>query len=80
MRAGWAATAAVTAAYAPAIGEPGPLLVAEQDAAEVMRLAVDSADPHAIKFADTALDAYAGTGDAALLAASVRATEQIGPW
>lgn len=79
LAAGWAATAAITAAYAPAIGEPRPLLVAEQEAAEVMRLAVESADPHAIKFADTVLDAYAGTGDAALLAASVRATEEIGP-
>lgn len=80
LAAGWAATAAVTAAYAPAIGDPSPLPVAEQGAAGAMRLAVESAGPHAIKFADTVLDAYASTGDAALLAASVRATEQIGPW
>ncbi|ABP54504.1 hypothetical protein Strop_2051 [Salinispora tropica CNB-440] len=78
--AGWAATAAITAVYAPATGEPRPLVVGARDAADVMQLAVDSAGPHAIKFVDAAFDAYAGTGDTALLAASAGATERIGPW
>ncbi|WP_422733778.1 questin oxidase family protein [Micromonospora sp. WMMD558] len=80
LAAAWAATAAVTAAYAPATGRSAPPAVPDLDPVEVMRLAVDSAGPHAIKFADAALDAYAITGDAALLAASVHATEQTGRW
>jgi hypothetical protein len=45
-----------------------------------MRHAADSAGPHAIKFADAALDAYDTTGDTTVLAASLRATEQTGRW
>lgn len=43
----------------------------------MIRRAVDSGDAHTIKFADAAIEAYARCGDDALLAASVRATEQI---
>ncbi|GIJ27609.1 hypothetical protein Vqi01_27710 [Micromonospora qiuiae] len=77
LAAAWAATAAVTAAYAPAVGQLGPPPGPELDAAEVMRRAVDSGDAHAIKFADAGIETYARCGDPGLLAASVRATEQI---
>ncbi len=80
MAAAWAATAAVTAAYAPATGRPAPPAAPDVDPAEVMRHAVDSAGPHAIKFADAALDAYATSSDAAVLATSLLATEQTGRW
>ncbi|MCN0176839.1 hypothetical protein [Salinispora arenicola] len=80
LAAAWAATVAVTAAYAPVTGRPAPPVTATLDPADVVRLAVDSGGPHAITFADAVLDAYALTGDAALLAVSVRATEQTGPW
>ncbi|GGM48627.1 hypothetical protein GCM10011608_36820 [Micromonospora sonchi] len=73
LAAAWAATAAITSAYAPAMGRPVPPPRPELDAAEVMRRAVDSGDAHAIKFADAAVEAYARCGDPALLAASVRA-------
>nr|WP_243704529.1 hypothetical protein [Micromonospora sp. KC723] len=72
LAATWAATAAVTAAYAPATGRPAPPAAPDVDPAEVMRHAVDSAGPHTIKFADAALDAFASTGDTALLATSLR--------
>ncbi|MEU6019955.1 questin oxidase family protein [Micromonospora sp. NPDC047134] len=80
LAAAWAATAAVTAAYAPATGHPAPPAAPDVGPAEVMRRAVDSAGAHAIKFADTALDAYAGTSDTTVLAASLHATVQTGRW
>ncbi|MFF5216755.1 questin oxidase family protein [Micromonospora sp. NPDC000442] len=80
LAAAWAATAAVTAAYAPTTGRPAPPAAPDVDPAEVMQHAVDSAGPHAIKFADAALDAYATTSDTTVLAASLLATEQTGRW
>ncbi|GIJ76671.1 Protein of unknown function [Micromonospora phaseoli] len=80
LAAAWAATAAVTAAYAPATGRPAPPAAPDVDPGEVMRHAVNSAGPHAIKFADAALDTYATTSDTTVLAASLRATEQTGRW
>ncbi len=77
LAAAWAATAAVTAAYAPAVGRSAPPSRPDLDPAEVIGRAVDSGDAHAIKFADAAMDAYAHGGDPALLAASLRATEEI---
>jgi hypothetical protein len=75
--ASWAATAALTAIYAPAApaaptGPPGP-----QGAEETFARAVEHGDEHVIKFADTAADVYARTGDAGALAAAVRATQLI---
>jgi hypothetical protein len=40
--------------------------------------AVDHGDEHVIKFADTAADAYARTGNPDALAAAVRAADLIG--
>jgi hypothetical protein len=73
--AAWAATAAVTAAYSPARPRPPLIRVSAPEIAEVMHRAADSGDEHAIKFADTATDAYPRSGDdpavAALAVASV---------
>ncbi|MFV2104846.1 questin oxidase family protein [Micromonospora sp. LOL_024] len=80
LAAAWAATAAVTASYAPATGRSAPPTAPDVDPAEAMQHAVDSTGPHAIKFADTALDAYAITSDTTLLAASIHASEQTGRW
>ena len=64
--AAWAATAAVTSAYAPSKGLPVQPHLPAGSIEEVMDRAVASGDAHAIKFADTALDTYARGGDPAL--------------
>ncbi|MGP3987100.1 questin oxidase family protein [Streptomyces sp. 3N207] len=78
--AAWAASAAVTAVYAPAEGAPVPsaLSVAPEEA--FARAAVHG-DEHAIKFPDTALDVAARADDEDPLAvtAVLRATELIEP-
>jgi hypothetical protein len=79
--ASWAAAAALTAIYAPAapVGPaelPSPP-TGPQAAEEAFARAVDHGDEHVIKFADTAADVYARSGNAAALAAAVRATELI---
>ncbi|HEX5598338.1 MAG TPA: questin oxidase family protein [Micromonosporaceae bacterium] len=77
LQAAWAATAAVTAAYAPAQPRPfGPLRIAP-DIPEVLQQATDSGDAHAIKFADTAVDTYRRSADASILAMALRSIEQI---
>ena len=79
--AAWAAAAALTAIYAPADPAPaetlpdpppGPLA-----AEEIFARAVEHGDEHVIKFADTAADVYARTGNPRALAAAVRAAELI---
>jgi hypothetical protein len=79
--ASWAAAAALTAIYAPAaraaqadLPDPpsGP-----RAAEETFARAVEHGDEHVIKFADTAADVYARTGDRDALAAAVRATQLI---
>lgn len=72
LAAAWAATAAVTAAYSPATARFATGTA--PDAAGVMQRAADSGDAHAIKFADTAVEAYHRTGDPALLASAHHAT------
>ncbi|ASW58063.1 questin oxidase family protein [Plantactinospora sp. KBS50] len=70
LAAGWAATAAVTAAYAPATGRPMPVAAAGTTAAEVLDRALATGDPHAIKFADVAVESAArGAGTSALAVA-----------
>ncbi|MDR7275035.1 questin oxidase family protein [Catenuloplanes atrovinosus] len=76
LAAAWAATAAVTAAYAAPTPRPAPAGPVERD--EVLDRALATGDPHAIKFADAAVDAYARTGDARHLTASAVATADIG--
>ncbi|MBG0566191.1 questin oxidase family protein [Actinoplanes aureus] len=76
LAAAWAASAAVTAAYSPAVPEPaGADLVAS--AADVFDQATVSGDAHAIKFADAAIEAWQVTADPALLAAAGHATTLI---
>jgi hypothetical protein len=80
--ASWAAAAALTAVYAPAAPAaraelPDPP-AGQQAAEEAFARAVEHGDEHVIKFADTAADVYARTGDTAALAAAVRATQLIG--
>lgn len=70
LRAAWAASAAVTAAYTP----PAPAAAPETagiTAEEVFARAAAHGDEHTVKFADTALD----VGDAPALGAALRAVE-----
>jgi hypothetical protein len=77
--ASWAAVAALTAIYSPAApagpaGLPDP--PAGPDAAgETFARAVEHGDEHVIKFADTATEVYARTGNPEALAAAVRAAQ-----
>jgi hypothetical protein len=80
--ASWAAASALTAIYTPAapaaqteLPDPpdGP-----QAAEETFSRAVEHGDEHVIKFADTAADVYARTGNTDALAAAVRAAQLIG--
>jgi hypothetical protein len=79
--AAWAAAAALTAIYAPAApaepaGLPDPPS-GPQAVEETFARAVEHGDEHVIKFADTAADAYARTGNPGVLAAAIRATHLI---
>ena len=79
--AAWAAVAALTAVYAPAAPAPWTALPdppgGPQAAEETFARAVEHGDEHVIKFADTAADVFARTGDTGALAAAVRATHLI---
>jgi hypothetical protein len=79
--ASWAAAAALTAIYAPPAPAahtelPGPP-AGRRAVEEIFARAVEHGDEHVIKFADTAADGYARTGNADALAATVRATQLI---
>jgi hypothetical protein len=81
LAASWAAAAALTAVYAPAAPAartdlPGPP-DGSQPAEDTFARAVDHGDEHVIKFADTAADVYARTGNPGALAAAVRAVDLI---
>jgi hypothetical protein len=75
LHAAWAATAAVTSAYAPVVGRPFDGASDDPDA--VLDRAAELGDAHAIKFADAALDAWRRDGDPGLLAAADNATTLI---
>jgi hypothetical protein len=75
LHAAWAATAAVTSAYAPVVGRP--FGGASDDPDAVLDRAAELGDAHAIKFADAALDAWRRDGDPGLLAAADNATTLI---
>jgi hypothetical protein len=75
--AGWAAAAAVTAAYSPALGRPEPVAEPGLGIDAVMRRATDTGDPHAIKFADTAVDTFRRGGDRRVLATVAQAADQL---
>ena len=77
--ASWAAVAALTAIYSPAApaglaGLPDPP-AGPHAAGETFARAVEHGDEHVIKFADTATDVYARTGNPEALAAAVRAAQ-----
>jgi hypothetical protein len=79
--ASWAATAALTAIYAPPVPAAHTELpdfpAGAQPVEEIFARAVEHGDEHVIKFADTAADVYARSGNADALAAAVRATQLI---
>ncbi|MFF5453064.1 questin oxidase family protein [Streptomyces sp. NPDC012950] len=73
LSAAWAASAAVTAAYAPV--EPAPYEATPLTPEEVFARAAAHGDDHTIKFTDTALD----VGGPLALAAAVRSVELNAP-
>jgi len=79
--AAWAAAAALTSIYAPVTRAPRTALPdspgGPQAAEETFARAVEHGDEHVIKFADTAADVFARTGNPAALAAAIRATHLI---
>jgi hypothetical protein len=79
--AAWDAAAALTAIYAPLRAAPPETLPQAPGgpgaADETFARAVAHGDEHVIKFADTAADVHARTGDRAALAAAVHAAELI---
>jgi len=81
--AAWSASAAITAAYAPAEPAPSETLpappVESDSAAEVLDQAARHGDEHVIKFVDTALDVFDHTSDLGALAAALHAIRLIEP-
>jgi hypothetical protein len=73
----WAASAAITAAYSPSEPLSRHELPDSVHADELMSYALQHSDEHVIKFADTALDAFAHTGDSDVLAAAQRVGDLI---
>jgi hypothetical protein len=82
LSAAWAASAAVTAAYAPRRGAPWDALGERAevlDGAGLFERAAAHGDEHAVKFADTALDPTLRLSDARSRAAVLRAVDLIEP-
>ena len=87
LAAAWTASSALTAVYAPA--EPAPRaqlpgLFAgqgsrEETARDAFARAVEHGDEHVIKFADTAVEVFARTGEPDAIVAVFRAIELIEP-
>jgi hypothetical protein len=86
LAAAWAASSALTAIYAPpeiavppAPFEPEPVPAGERPAisAETFGLAVEHGDEHVIKFADTAIEVFARTGNSVAIAAARHAMDLI---
>jgi hypothetical protein len=85
LAAAWAASSALTAVYAPAepalwaqLPEPPAAgQSGEQTASDTFTQAVEHGDAHVIKFADTAVDVFARTGNPDALAAALRAAQLI---
>jgi hypothetical protein len=76
LAAAWAACAAVTAAYSAPTPRPAP--AGDHTLDEVLDRATAGGDPHAIKFADAAADAFLRTGDPHHLTSAATATADIG--
>lgn len=87
LAAAWAASSALTAVYAPAEPAPRAELPApppagqspEETASATFAQAAEHGDEHVIKFADTAVDVFARTGNPDAIAAALRATALIEP-
>ena len=83
LTAAWAASAALTAMYAPASARPRAELPAAPQAgdpvAEVIDRACAHGDEHVIKFTDTAAWVYQQTANPDALAAAVQATRLLTP-
>ncbi len=81
MDAAWQASAALTAACTPQHAADRTDLTVHTDGVatieDTMALAVDQGDEHVIKFADTAVDVFARSGDRDALAAASRCAELI---
>jgi hypothetical protein len=84
LSASWAASSALTAVYAPAepasrgqLPEPAGGQSRDEAAGEVFARAVGHGDAHVIKFADTAVDVFARTGNPDAIAAALRAAQLI---
>ncbi len=84
LTASWAASSALTAVYAPAepaprseLPEPAGPQSGDQAATEIFARAVEHGDEHVIKFADTAVDVFARTGNPDAIAAVLRAMALI---
>jgi questin oxidase-like protein len=85
LAAAWAASSALTAVYAPA--EPAPRAQLpeppgggqsrEEIARDTFTRAVEHGDAHVIKFADTAVEVFARTGNPDATAAALRAVQLI---
>jgi hypothetical protein len=79
----WAASAAITATYAPAQPAPREALPGGPDGPDAVAGILDRAaahgDEHVIKFTDTAAEVYERTRNADALAAAVRITQLISP-
>ncbi|HEY2577556.1 MAG TPA: hypothetical protein VGI74_14710 [Streptosporangiaceae bacterium] len=83
LTASWAASAAITAMYAPLTAKPAVELPSPPQAsdpvAEVIGRACANGDEHVIKFTDAAASVYARTGDPTVLAAAIESTRLLGP-
>jgi len=75
LRAAWAASAAIVAAYAQP--EPVPPAPADSTEDEVFARAVEHGDEHVVKFADTAADVHLRDGDPAALGAVLWALQTV---
>lgn len=75
--AGWSASAAIHAAYAPETASPAPK--APASAAEAFERGARHGDEHVIKMSDTALDVYSWTADDRALSAVERAATLVEP-
>ncbi len=74
----WAACAAITASYAPAVpADRSALPAASTDPVAVLERAVEHGDEHVMKLADTAAEVFDRTADGDALAAAIRVRDLI---
>lgn len=74
----WTACTAVTASYFPSTAlDESTDVHSALSVSEIFDLAAATGDPHAIKFADTAIDVHKWTADTAALASAAHATKLI---